>query len=77
MDLMLPPSSMACTSSGVQSDIEMPLHLCWNLRGGGRPSATLEATQGQMDGFFSQLPYSGRLTQDLPSNRLQGGDGRA
>ena len=44
-----------------------------------RQVTTLEATQGQMDGFFSQLPYKchleeggicGRLTSDLPSTRL-------
>ena len=26
-----------------------------------------------MDGFLGQLPYSGRLTHDLPATRLQGG----
>ena len=49
------------------------------------PDATLEATQGQMDGFFSQLPYKPprrggiceRLTQDLPSSRLKGGKGNS
>ena len=39
----------------------------------------LEATQGQTDSFFSQLPYKcylficGRLTYDLPLGYLQGG----
>ena len=43
------------------------------------PKAGLEATQGQMDGFSSQLPCKchlficGRLTYNLPSTRLQGG----
>jgi len=42
---------------------------------------TLEATQGQIDGFFSppiQMPprrggICGKLTKDFPSTRLQGG----
>jgi len=29
----------------------------------GWPSAALEATQGQMDGFFSQLPYKCHLEE--------------
>ena len=44
---------------------------------------TLEATQGQVDGFIRQLPYkcqqnrvaSVRLTDDLPLSYLQGGSG--
>ena len=40
--------------------------------------SALDATQGQMDGLFSQLPYKcylecGRLTSDLPLGYLQGG----
>ena len=52
------------------------------LRPTGTTLATLEATQGQIDGFFSQLPYTchqnrvasvGDLTSDLPLGYLQGG----
>ena len=30
---------------------------------GSEQHAALEATQGQMDGFFSQLPYTHQLEQ--------------
>ena len=35
----------------------------WLLRQRGRCLATLETTQGQIDGFFSQLPYKCHLEE--------------
>ena len=58
------------------------LFIYTQTKGRVKVGAALEATQGQMDGFFSPLPYEchleemasvGDLTYELPSTRLQDG----
>ena len=83
---------MLCSKLHYQIFFESKLfsfHICAGLhrrRLNSATPATLETTQGQIDGFFSQLIFKyylrevasvGNLSEDLPLGCLQGGCGCA